>query len=51
MPGPGMEFIGEEEVQEVLEVMRGGTSFGMGSHWARKWTPDFRARFINASRR
>ena len=24
MPGPGMELIGEEEIQEVLEVLRGG---------------------------
>jgi dTDP-4-amino-4,6-dideoxygalactose transaminase len=24
MPGPGMEFIGEEEIEEVVEVLRGG---------------------------
>ena len=24
MPGPGMELIGEEEIQEVLEVLRSG---------------------------
>ena len=30
MPGPGMEMIGEEEIQEVLEVLRGGYLFRYG---------------------
>jgi dTDP-4-amino-4,6-dideoxygalactose transaminase len=30
MPGPGMELIGEEEIQEVLEVLRGGYLFRYG---------------------
>ena len=30
MPGPGMEYIGEEEIQEVLEVLRGGYLFRYG---------------------
>src|SRR5215472_8114455 len=31
MPGPGMELIGEEEIQEVLEVLRGGYLFRYGA--------------------
>ena len=30
MPGPGMELIGEEEIQEVLDVLRGGYLFRYG---------------------
>ena len=30
MPGPGMELIGEEEIQEVLKVMRRGYLFRYG---------------------
>jgi len=30
MPGPGMELIGEEEIREVLEVLRGGYLFRYG---------------------
>ncbi|HTG61399.1 MAG TPA: DegT/DnrJ/EryC1/StrS family aminotransferase, partial [Terriglobia bacterium] len=30
MPGPGMELVGEEEIQEVLEVLRGGYLFRYG---------------------
>lgn len=30
MPGPGMEWVGEEEIQEVLEVLRGGYLFRYG---------------------
>ena len=31
MPGPGMELIGEEEKQEILEVLEGGYLFRYGS--------------------
>ena len=31
MPGPGMELIGQEEIQEVLEVLNGGYLFRYGS--------------------
>jgi dTDP-4-amino-4,6-dideoxygalactose transaminase len=41
MPGPGMELIGEEEVQEVLDVLRGGYLFRYGSTIG----PDADARF------
>lgn len=41
MPGPGMELIGEEEIQEVLEVLRGGYLFRYGSTVG----PDADARF------
>ena len=30
MPGPGMDLIGEEEIQEVLKVMRAGYLFRYG---------------------
>ncbi len=30
MPGPGMELIGEEEIEEVLDVLRGGYLFRYG---------------------
>ena len=30
MPGPGMDLIGEEEIQEVLKVMRSGYLFRYG---------------------
>src|SRR6266576_2648241 len=30
MPGPGMDLIGEEEIQEVMEVMRSGYLFRYG---------------------
>lgn len=30
MPGPGMELIGEEEIQEVLQVLRGGYIYRYG---------------------
>jgi hypothetical protein len=30
MPGPGREWIGEEEIQEVLDVLRGGYLFRYG---------------------
>jgi dTDP-4-amino-4,6-dideoxygalactose transaminase len=30
MPGPGMEWIGEEEIQEVVDVLRGGYIYRYG---------------------
>ena len=30
MPGPGMEWVGEEEIKEVLEVLRGGYLYRYG---------------------
>ena len=30
MPGPGMELIDDDEIQEVLEVLRGGYLFRYG---------------------
>jgi len=40
MPGPGMELIGEEERQQVLEVLDGGYLFRYGS----PDNPDFKAK-------
>lgn len=31
MPGPGMEWVGEEEIQEVLDVLKGGYLFRYGT--------------------
>ncbi len=31
MPGPGMELVGEEEIKEVLDVLRGGYIYRYGS--------------------
>jgi dTDP-4-amino-4,6-dideoxygalactose transaminase len=42
MPGPGMEMIGEEEVNEVLEVLRGGYLFRYGTATG----PDADPRFL-----
>ena len=44
MPGPGMEFIGEEEVQEVLEVMRGGYLFRYGISLGAQVDPRFQGK-------
>lgn len=41
MPGPGMELIGEEEIHEVLDVLRSGYLFRYGSTVG----PDADARF------
>ena len=44
MPGPGMEFIGEEEVQEVLEVIRGGYLFRYGISLGAQVDPRFQGK-------
>ncbi len=44
MPGPGMELIGEEEIQEVLGVLRGGYLFRYGSTVGPDADPRFRAK-------
>ena len=30
MPGPGMEWVGEEEIAEVMEVLKSGYLFRYG---------------------
>src|SRR5439155_1191264 len=42
MPGPGMEYIGEEEIQEVLEVLRGGYLFRYGVSLGDEVDPRFK---------
>src|SRR5262249_45260595 len=41
-PGPGMEFIGEEEIQEVLDVLRGGYLFRYGVSLGDEVDPRFK---------
>ena len=40
MPGPGSQWIGREEIQEVMEVMESGYLFRYGSLDDPKYTPD-----------
>lgn len=40
MTGPGMQVIGEEEIQEVVELLRGGYIYRYGS----EWDPNFKAK-------
>ena len=44
MPGPGMELIGEEEIQEVLEVLRGGYLFRYGISLGAEVDPRFKGK-------
>lgn len=44
MPGPGMELIGEEEIAEVLEVLRGGYLFRYGISLGSEVDPRFQAK-------
>src|SRR5579872_377205 len=44
MPGPGMELIGEEEIQEVLDVMRGGYLFRYGISLGAEVDPRFKGK-------
>src|ERR1700730_173305 len=44
MPGPGMELIGDEEIQEVLEVMRGGYLFRYGISLGSEIDPRFKGK-------
>jgi dTDP-4-amino-4,6-dideoxygalactose transaminase len=42
MPGPGMEVIGDEEIQEVVELLKGGYIYRYGS----ESDPNFRAKVL-----
>src|SRR5262245_43164528 len=44
MPGPGMELIGEEEIAEVLEVLRGGYLFRYGISLGSEVDPRFKGK-------
>ena len=44
MPGPGMELIGEEEIQEVLEVLREGYLFRYGISQGSEVDPRFKGK-------
>src|SRR4029077_18571605 len=44
MPGPGMDLIGDEEIQEVLEVLRGGYLFRYGVSLGSEVDPRFKGK-------
>src|SRR5262249_39898991 len=44
MPGPGMELIGEEEIAEVLDVLRGGYLFRYGISLGSEVDPRFKGK-------
>lgn len=44
MPGPGMELIGEEEIAEVLDVLRGGYLFRYGISLGAEVDPRFKGK-------
>lgn len=50
MPGPGMELIGEEEIQEVLEVLRGGFLFRYGNAPGGDNDPRFKGKVCQVER-
>src|SRR5438876_10088430 len=50
MPGPGMELIGEEEIQEVLEVLRGGYLFRYGISLGAEVDPRFKGKVYQVER-
>src|SRR5579883_627017 len=50
MPGPGMELIGEEEIQEVLEVLRGGYLFRYGISLGADVDPRFKGKVYEVER-
>src|SRR6201984_2705536 len=46
MPGPGMDLIGEEEIQEVLKVLRGGYLFRYGISLGPEVDPRFQGKVL-----
>lgn len=50
MPGPGMELIGEEEIEEVLEVMRSGYLFRYGISLGADVDPRFKGKVYEVER-
>ena len=51
MPGPGMELIGEEEIQEVLKVLRGGYLFRYGISLGPEVDPRFQGKVLGGRAR
>src|SRR5262245_62031115 len=50
MPGPGMELIGEEEIQQVLEVLRSGYLFRYGISLGAQVDPRFKGKVYQVER-
>src|SRR5438067_3080647 len=50
MPGPGMDLIGEEEIREVLEVLRGGYLFRYGVSLGAEVDPRFKGKVYQVER-
>ena len=51
MPGPGMELIGEEEIQEVLDVLRDGYLFRYGVSLGDYVDPRFKGKVLKLEQR
>jgi dTDP-4-amino-4,6-dideoxygalactose transaminase len=50
MPGPGMEWVGDEEIQEVLEVLKSGFLFRYGNAPGGELDPRFKAKVYQVER-
>src|SRR6266849_6662132 len=50
MPGPGMELIGEEEIEEVLEVLKSGFLFRYGISLGAEVDPRFKGTVYGVER-
>jgi len=50
MPGPGMELIGKEEIQEVMEVLQAGYLFRYGVSLGKEVDPRFKGKVYQCER-
>src|ERR1700746_3026451 len=50
MPGPGMELIGDEEIQEALEVLKSGYLFRYGVSLGAEFDPRFKGKVYQVER-
>src|SRR5580704_4931264 len=50
MPGPGMEWVGEEEIKEVMEVLKSGYLYRYGVSVGDKVDPRFKAKVYQCER-
>lgn len=50
MPGPGMEWVGEEEIKEVLEVLKGGYLYRYGISLGDEVDPRFKGKVFQVEK-
>jgi dTDP-4-amino-4,6-dideoxygalactose transaminase len=50
MPGPGMEWVGEEEIKEVLEVLKSGYLYRYGVMAGDQIDPRFKAKVVECEK-